>query len=65
MSAGYVGGVAWFLLLFLPAIALRKITELAAQGDYEFGWKTWCGFSDFASHRRIARASQIISPFEI
>ena len=33
--SGYVGGAAWFLLLFLPAIALRKITQLAAQGDYE------------------------------
>ena len=33
--SGYVGGAAWFLLLFLPTIALRKITQLAAQGDYE------------------------------
>ena len=34
-GSGYVGGGAWFLLLFLPAIGLRKITQLAAQGDYE------------------------------
>jgi membrane associated rhomboid family serine protease len=34
-ASGYVGGAAWFLLLFLPAIALRKITELADQGDYK------------------------------
>jgi membrane associated rhomboid family serine protease len=33
--AGYIGGGAWFLLLFLPAIGLRKITQLAAQGNYE------------------------------
>jgi membrane associated rhomboid family serine protease len=33
--SGYVGGAAWFLLLFLPTIALRKITQLAAQGNYE------------------------------
>jgi len=33
--SGYVGGGAWFLLLFLPAIGLRKITQLATQGDYE------------------------------
>jgi membrane associated rhomboid family serine protease len=33
--SGYVGGTAWFLLLFLPTIALRKITQLAARGDYE------------------------------
>jgi membrane associated rhomboid family serine protease len=33
--SGYVGGATWFLLLFLPTITLRKITQLAAQGDYE------------------------------
>jgi membrane associated rhomboid family serine protease len=33
--SGYVGGAAWFLLLFLPAIGLRKIAQLAAHGDYE------------------------------
>ena len=37
--SGYVGGAAWFLLLFLPAIALRKIAQLAAQGDYESAGK--------------------------
>ena len=34
-AAGYVGGLAWTVLLFLPAIGLRKTTELAAQGDYK------------------------------
>jgi membrane associated rhomboid family serine protease len=33
--AGYVGGSVWIALLFLPAIGLRKMTELAAQGDYK------------------------------
>jgi len=33
-AAGYIGGIAWFALLFLPAIGLRKVTERAAQGDY-------------------------------
>ena len=33
--AGYIGGGAWFVLLFLPAIGLRKVSELAAQGRYE------------------------------
>jgi membrane associated rhomboid family serine protease len=33
--SGYVGGAVWFLLLFLPAIGLRKITQFAAQGDYK------------------------------
>ena len=47
--SGYVGGGAWFLLLFLPAIGLRKITQLAAQGDYE-------------SARRFGAALQILHP---
>jgi membrane associated rhomboid family serine protease len=34
-AAGYIGGGAWFALLFLPAIGLRKTTELAARGDYK------------------------------
>jgi membrane associated rhomboid family serine protease len=33
--AGYVGGGAWFVLLFLPAVGLRKASQLAAQGRYE------------------------------
>ena len=34
-AAGYIGGGAWSLLLFLPPIGLRKMTQLAAKGDYE------------------------------
>ena len=34
-NAGYVGGGAWFALLFLPAVGLRKASQLAAQGRYE------------------------------
>ena len=33
-AAGYIGGLAWIILLFLPAIGLRKMTELAARGGY-------------------------------
>jgi membrane associated rhomboid family serine protease len=33
-AAGYIGGLAWLLLLFLPAIGLRKMMQLAEQGDY-------------------------------
>jgi len=48
-ASGYIGGTAWFLILFLPAIGLRKITELAAQGDYE-------------SAERVGVALQILHP---
>jgi membrane associated rhomboid family serine protease len=48
-AAGYIGGGAWFALLFLPAIGLRKMTELAALGDYK-------------SARKLAAALQILHP---
>ena len=34
-ASGYIAGAVWFLLLFLPAVGLRKVTQLAAQGDYK------------------------------
>lgn len=33
--AGYIGGAAWTVLLFVPAIGLRKVTELFEQHRYE------------------------------
>lgn len=47
--AGYIGGAAWFALLFLPAIGSRKMTELAARGDYK-------------SARKLGAALQILHP---
>ncbi len=38
-AAGYIGGLAWTILLFLPAIGLRKMTELAARGNYRSAGK--------------------------
>jgi membrane associated rhomboid family serine protease len=38
-AAGYIGGIAWFALLLLPTIGLRKMTELAARGDYRSAGK--------------------------
>jgi membrane associated rhomboid family serine protease len=48
-ASGYIGAAAWLFLLFLPAIGLRKITQLAAQGDYE-------------SAGKLAAAIQILHP---
>jgi len=47
--AGYIGGGAWFTFLFLPAIGLRKVTELAARQDYR-------------SARKLGTALQILHP---
>ena len=38
-AAGYIGGCAWLILLFLPTIGLRKMTQLAAHGDYQSAGK--------------------------
>jgi len=48
-QAGYIGGGAWFAFLFLPAIALRKVTELAARQRYK-------------AARRLATAVQVLHP---
>ena len=42
-AAGYVGGIAWLLLLFVPAIGLRKMAQLAAQGDYQAAGRLGAG----------------------
>jgi len=49
VAAGYIGGGVWFALLFLPAIGSRKMTELAARGDYK-------------SARKLGAALQILHP---
>lgn len=48
-KAGYIGGGAWFALLFIPAAGLRKMTDLAAQQRY-------------AAARRLGIALQIFHP---
>jgi membrane associated rhomboid family serine protease len=48
-QAGYIGGGAWLALLFLPAIGLRRASELAAQRRYK-------------SARRLATLLQILHP---
>lgn len=47
--AGFIGGGAWFALLFIPAVGLRKMTDLAAQQRY-------------AAARRLAIVLQIFHP---
>jgi len=48
-TAGYIGGCAWFVLLFVPAIGLRKMTDLAAAGNYR-------------SAKKLGAALQILHP---
>jgi membrane associated rhomboid family serine protease len=48
-AAGYISGGAWFVLLFVPAIGLRKMTELAAHRNYR-------------SARKLGAVLQILHP---
>ena len=48
-AAGYIAGGAWFAFLFLPAIGLRKVTELAARQHYR-------------SAKKLAAVLQILHP---
>jgi len=48
-AAGYIAGGAWLAFLFLPAIGLRKVTELAASQHYR-------------SARKLAAFLQILHP---
>jgi len=48
-QAGFIGGGAWFALLFIPAVGLRKLTELFAQRRYR-------------AARRLAIVLQIFHP---
>jgi len=48
-AAGYIAGGAWFAFLFLPAIGLRKVTELAARQHYR-------------PARKLAAVLQILHP---
>jgi membrane associated rhomboid family serine protease len=47
--AGYIGGGAWFVLLFTPAIGLRKLNDFVSRGD-------------FRSARRLAKVLQVLHP---
>jgi membrane associated rhomboid family serine protease len=47
--AGYISGATWFFLLFLPSMGLRKVTQLAARGEYE-------------SAGRLGAAIQVLHP---
>jgi len=48
-QSGYIGGGAWFVLLFVPTIGLRKANELAMRGR-------------FKSARQLSRLLQILHP---
>ena len=38
-TAGFVGGGAWFVLMFAPLVGLRKAADLVAQQRYAAAWR--------------------------
>jgi membrane associated rhomboid family serine protease len=48
-EAGYIGGIAWLILLFLPAVGMRRVVELSARQRYR-------------SARRLASALEWLHP---
>jgi membrane associated rhomboid family serine protease len=62
--AGYIGGGAWFLLLFLPAIGLRKMTQLATQGNYESAAKLGVALQILHPSRELREQIQLFRRLE-
>jgi membrane associated rhomboid family serine protease len=48
-QAGYIGGTVWLILLFLPAVGMRRVAELSAQHHYR-------------AARKLAIALKVVHP---
>jgi membrane associated rhomboid family serine protease len=48
-QAGYIGGTAWLILLFLPAVGMRRVAELSGRRQY-------------ARARKLAAALTLLHP---
>lgn len=62
--AGYIGGGAWFLLLFLPAIGLRKMMQLATQGDYHSAGRLGTGLQVLHPSRELREQVRLFRRLE-
>jgi hypothetical protein len=60
-AAGYIGACAWFVLLFLPTIGLRKMNELAAQRNYRSARKLGAALQILHPTKEFARPSPLAS----
>jgi membrane associated rhomboid family serine protease len=63
-AAGYIGGGAWFVLLFLPVLGLRKMTDFAAQGDYESARKLGTGLQILHPTNELRNQIQLFRQLE-
>ncbi len=62
--AGYIGSGAWFLLLFLPGIGLRKMTQLATQGNYESAANLGAALQILHPSRELREQVQLFRRFD-
>jgi len=63
-EAGFIGGGAWFALLFLPAIGLRRMAELAARQRYGAARKLATVLQFFHPSDELRRQVRLLSVLE-
>lgn len=63
-DAGYIGGGAWFVLLFLPSIGLRRVTELSSVHQYRSARKLAAVLHFFHPSRDLRQQREILSALE-
>ncbi|MGI8819446.1 MAG: rhomboid family intramembrane serine protease [Chthoniobacterales bacterium] len=63
--AGFLGGGAWFCVLFLPAVGLRKASELAAQGRYGAAQRIVSGLRFLHPARALRDERSLLRALEI
>lgn len=62
--AGFIGGGAWFALLFLPAMGLRRMADLAAQHRYEAARKLATALLIFHPSDELRRQAELLRALE-
>ena len=63
-QAGIIGGGVWFVLLFIPAVGLRKVTELAAQQRYRSARKLATVLQFFHPNAELRHQIQLFRALE-
>ena len=59
-QAGFIGGGAWFVLLFLPATWMRKSVELAQRGEFAKARRVAAWLALVRSRRAVREHEQIL-----
>jgi membrane associated rhomboid family serine protease len=63
-EAGYIAGGAWLALLFIPAVGLRRVAELAANHKYKSARKLATGLRILHPSEKLRREVELLRAFE-